>query len=65
MKNYTNIVLTIIAICLTINILKDFNLINVANASSTLNNVIDVNIKSVNGWNLLNRNIPVEIKKVQ
>lgn len=63
MKNYTNIVLTIIAICLTINILKDFNIINIANADSLDNNVIDVNIKSVNGWNIFSRNIPVEIRK--
>jgi len=60
---YNNIILTIIAFCLIFNILKEMNIIPTANANIENNNTIDVNIKSVNGYSIFSRNVPVEVIK--
>ena len=60
---YNNIILTIIAFCLIFNILKSLDVIPSATAKIETNNVIDVNVKSVNGYNIFSRNIPVQVVK--
>lgn len=71
---YTKIVLTVIAVCLTISLLKEFEIIPSAkaNAAATIpnpiatateNNVVDVNIVKINGYGVYSGNLPVEVKK--
>lgn len=71
---YTKIILTIIAVALTINLLKDFNIIPTAQASEfksaettgsvkQTNEVTDVNIVQINGYSVWNRSLPVSIEK--
>ena len=66
---YTKVVLTVITVALTINVLKDFDVIPSAQASQPTpsvadiqrtNEVVDVRITGVSGFTT----IPVEIKKV-
>ena len=67
---YTKVVLTIIAICLTVNVVKEFELVPKAYASETYNNdteyrlvpispmeTIDVRIVDVNTYDELNVNV--------
>lgn len=69
--NYTKIILTIIAICLTINVVKDFKIIpsvyandseytskNQLNAKHVpINNVMDVRLVDINTYDELNVNL--------
>lgn len=57
---YTQILLTVIAVCLTIQVWQQLHLITPAQAS-TSGMPIDVNIKSVNGQYIYN-SIPVKIQ---
>ncbi|MDU1904639.1 MAG: hypothetical protein E6772_07640 [Dysgonomonas sp.] len=72
---YTRIVLTIIAVCLTINLLKDFQIITTAqannptsiaapDASQSRNQIMDVNIVQIGGRSATSSSVtlPVEIK---
>lgn len=66
---YTKVILTIIAICLTINIIQEWEIIPAATASSTLeapkykliplddSNTIDVRIVDINTYDELNVNL--------
>lgn len=60
--NYTKTILTIIAICLTINILKDFGIIPTAYAGENkavdpINDVLDVRLVDINTYDELNVNL--------
>ncbi|CAM3378876.1 hypothetical protein [Aequorivita lipolytica] len=77
--NYTKIILTIIAICLTINVAKDFDIIPSAYASEKatqkpITEVIDVRLVDINTSDELNVNlksvdtydeVKVNIKKIE
>ena len=58
---YTKIILTIIAICLTFNVLKDLDIVTVAKADvkNVNTTIIDVNIKEVNGRPFYGNKLPV------
>ena len=76
---YTKTILTIIAICLTFNVVKDLNLIPSAYANKSkeiepINNVMDVRLVDINTYDQLNVNLKsintydemkVNIKKVE
>lgn len=76
---YTKIILTIIAICLTINVVKDFDIIPSAYASDKnetkiVNQVIDVRLVDINTSDELNVNlkgvdtydeVKVNLKKIE
>lgn len=62
--NYTKVILTIIAICLTINVLKDFELVPAAYATtsektpqSPITEVMDVRLVDINTYDELNVNL--------
>lgn len=67
--SYTKVMLTIIAICLTINMVKDWEIIPAANASNSfettkykllpldVSNTIDVRIVDINTYDELNVNL--------
>lgn len=57
---YTKIVLTIIAIVLTLNLVKDFDWITSAKADG----VIDVNVVSIEGQSLRYSKLPVSIENI-
>lgn len=59
--NYTKIMLSIIAVCL---LLITFNLYFSPKDLHALQNVQDVNIKSINGQSLWGDELPVNIKEV-
>lgn len=63
---YTKVVLTVIAVVLTLNLVKDLNFVEKANASpaptAQQGEVIDVNIVKVNGSSVWSSGIPVEVK---
>ncbi len=75
---YTKIILTIIAICLTINVMKDFEIFPSAYASEKIekpvNEVMDVRLVDINTYDELNVNlksvdtydeVKVNIKKIE
>lgn len=70
---YTKIVLTVIALCLTVSLLKEFEIISSAKAdvaitapnpipTSTQSSVVDVNIVQVGGYGVRSEPLPVKIK---
>lgn len=71
---YTKIVLTVIAIALTLNLVKDFDLITSAKAdaavpipnivTSKAEGAIDVNLVSINGYSVSSGYVPITIKDV-
>lgn len=79
--NYTKIILTIIAICLTINVIKDFEIFPSAYANETENvtekpfsEVLDVRLVDINTYDELNVNlksvdtydeVKVNLKKIE
>ncbi|MRT16059.1 hypothetical protein F3C99_03710 [Vitellibacter sp. q18] len=77
--NYTKTILTIIAICLTINVIKDFELVPSAHASEIVENkpiseVMDVRLVDINTYDELNVNlksvdtydeVKVNLKKIE
>ncbi len=77
--NYTKIILTIIAICLTINVVKDFDIIpstyaSDKNETKIVNQVIDVRLVDINTSDELNVNlkgvdtydeVKVNLKKIE
>jgi hypothetical protein len=58
---YTKIVLTVISICLSFNVLKDLQIIPSVQAMPE-NNVIDINIKQINGRPLYDYRLPISNK---
>lgn len=77
--NYTKVILTIIAICLTINVMRDFEFIPSAHANETtankpLTEVMDVRLVDINTYDELNVNlkgvdtydeVKVNLKKIE
>ncbi len=60
---YLNIVLTFIAVALTFNVLKDLQIIPVANAATKTNTIVDVNIKEINGRIFFGGEVPVSVNQ--
>lgn len=78
--NYTKTILTIIAICLTINVMKDFQIVPAAYAAENekpmtpVSEVIDVRLVDINTYDELNVNlkgvdtydeVKVNLKKIE
>ncbi|QQX75862.1 MULTISPECIES: hypothetical protein [Aequorivita] len=79
--NYTKIILTIIAVCLTINVMRDFEFIPSAHANETetlpnktFTEVMDVRLVDINTYDELNVNlksvdtydeVKVNLKKIE
>jgi hypothetical protein len=67
-SRYTNAVLTVIAVCLVVLVLRPLTAPDEAHAQTTAPSsprtaVLDVNIASIGGWELLERSaLPVEIE---
>lgn len=63
---YTKIMLTVIAVLLTLHLVKDLNWVEKATASpaptAQQGEVIDVNIVRVNGRQIFGSDLPVEVK---
>ena len=74
---YTKVILTIIALALVANLFKDIDFVSKAKASpgspaeaqiaptpanSSLGNVVDINIVSVNGRSIYGNELPIKIK---
>lgn len=57
---YTKVVLTVIAVCLAVIVVRDIDFVPSANAAKTPGDVMDVRIVGYSGYN----NIPVVIKDI-